>query len=91
MSLCLSLPITLAWDRRVGEQSRTALLHITNLKERRSYFALLPLVPSDTQRGDWEALTAAIGAEQPHPLAPEPQFTYGEEAVRSSLLFAQLP
>ena len=86
-----ALPLTLAWDRRVDREARTALLHISNRKDRRSFFATLARVPSNAKRADWEALTRALAEEQPHPLAREPQIELGESSVKGSLLYSQLP
>lgn len=86
-----ALPLTLAWDRRLDRETRTALLHISNLKGQSSFFATLAQVPSDAKRADWESLTLALADGQPHPLAREPQIEPGEAAVKGSLLFSQLP
>ncbi len=86
-----ALPVTLAWDRRVGKETRTAILHATNRKDRRSFFATLAQVSPDAKRPDWEALTRALGDEQPHALAQDLKCELGLDAVTSPLLFALLP
>ncbi len=90
-----ALPATLAWDRRAGQEMRTAILHITNLKERRSFFAILARVPdrvpSQASRPDWQALIKALGDEQPHPLAQDLEIEHGEDAVQIPLSTGLLP
>ncbi len=86
-----ALPISLAWDRQVGRETRTALLHISNDRSRRSFFATLAQVPPDAKRPDWEALTQALGDEQAHPLAQDLDIAHGEDAVQIPLSAGLLP
>ena len=86
-----ALPVTLAWDRQVGRGTRTALLHISNDRSRRSFFATLAQVLPDTKRPDWEALTQALGDARPHPLAHDVDIEHGEDAVQIPLSAGLLP
>jgi hypothetical protein len=86
-----ALPVILAWDRMLGSETTTALLHATNDKEARSFFATFSPVPVTARRNDWEEITSALSKGKPHPMVQDPDIVTGPEAVASSQLFAMLP
>lgn len=86
-----ALPVTLAWDRVEGAETVTTLLHSTPEKDAASFFATLKQVPTTAGMVDWEALTAALGKGQSHPLVAGLEIAIGADAITSPLLFARLP
>jgi len=86
-----ALPVTLAWDRQVGQGTRTAVLHTTTHRDRRSFFATLAQVPADTNGAGWETLTRALGDAKPHPLAEDLDIEHGEASVQLPVSAGLLP
>lgn len=85
------VPVTLAWDRLTGSNVVTALLHYTNRKDAHSFFATFQPVPTSARRQDWEAITVALGNNEPHPLSEGLEIINGKDAFTSPLLLARLP
>jgi len=85
-----ALPVTLAWDRTIGDETVTVLLHATNREDAFSFLATLQLVPATARRNDWESITLAVGKGEPHSLVSGLQVTTGFDAVRN-LQSALLP
>ncbi len=86
-----ALPVTLAWDRTMGDETVTALLHYTSQKNSNSFFATLKQVPTSARRHDWEEITSALGKWEQHPLVEGIEIATGPETFTNSLLFARLP
>ena len=78
-----ALPVTLAWDRTIGDETVTVLLHATNRKDAFSFLATLQPVPAAARRHDWESITLAVGKGEPHSLVSGLQITTGSDAVRN--------
>jgi len=87
-----ALPVTLAWDRTLGEETVTAFLYYSNRKDATSLFVTLNPVPASAGRQEWEGITAALTRGEPHPMVEwvEPAAT-GPGFETSSRLFAHLP
>lgn len=86
-----AMPVTLAWDRTMGSDTVTTLLHSTNLKSASSFFAILEQVPVTATRRDWEEIAKALGESKTHPMVKTIHSATGADAITSSLLFAHLP
>jgi predicted ATPase len=86
-----ALPVTLAWDRTVGAEVVTTLLHSALQKDTRHFFATFQQVPSTARKGDWEDITVALSRSEQHPLVLAPEIAAGPDAITSSLLSAHLP
>jgi energy-coupling factor transporter ATP-binding protein EcfA2 len=86
-----ALSVSLAWDRTVGDEAVTALLHSINQKDGRSFFATFKLVSATARRPDWEEITAALSKGKPHPLVEGLEIATGPDAITNPLLFARLP
>jgi len=86
-----ALPVTLAWDRQVGQGTRTAVLHTTNQRDRRPFFATLAQVPAGTNASDWETLTQALGDGKAHPLAEDLDIEHGEASIQIPVSAGLLP
>jgi len=86
-----TLPFTLAWDRTIGDEKVTSLLHFTNQKDTRSFFATFKTVPSTTKRLEWEEITAALSQNKSHPLVEGLEIITGPDSIYNSLLFSRLP
>lgn len=78
-----ALPVTLAWDRTIEDETVTVLLHSTNRKDALSFLATLQLVPATARRPDWESITLAVGRGEPHPLVEGLKITTGRDAIRT--------
>ncbi len=86
-----ALPVTLAWDRLQGTETVTTVLHSTSDKDAVPFFASLKQVPVTSRRSDWEAICAALGEGNPHPLVKGLEIVTGSDAITTPLLFARLP
>ncbi len=86
-----TLPVTLSWDRTLGVEAVTALLHSTNRKDALSFFATCKPVPISARRPDWERIIATMSKGEHHPLAEGLEMITGPDAITSPLLFSRLP
>lgn len=86
-----ALPVTLGWDRSEGTETVTTILHYTNVKEVRSFFAALEQVSTKATRLEWETITDALSKGEPHPLIESLEIATGPDAIFNPLLFARLP
>lgn len=86
-----ALPVTLAWDRTMGDQVVTTLLHSTNMKEARSFFAILDRAPVTATRNDWDEIVTALRKGEGHPMIKSSDVVTGPEAILNPILFAHLP
>ena len=85
------LPVTVAWDRDLGNGLVTVLLHFSYKKDEPSFFAILQPVENRYKRCDWEEITAALGDEGTHPMVNVIQSEFGPDAITHSSLWAHLP
>ncbi|MGB3222813.1 MAG: AAA family ATPase [Desulforhopalus sp.] len=85
------LPVTLAWDRTIGNNTSTVILHSTNQKKEVSFVATLKQMPISIHRHEWETITAALSKDRQHPLVEVLDKITGTDAITSSLLFSMLP
>ncbi len=86
-----ALPVTLAWDRTMGDEAVTALLHSTNRKDAHSFFATFKPVRAIARRLDWEEITSALSKEASHPMVEGLEILTGLDAITDSRLLARLP
>lgn len=86
-----ALPFTLAWDRTVGEETVSALLHTVGGKNDISFFATCRPITFAARRQDWEEIIHAVRLDAPHPLFEKREIITGSEAITSPLLYARLP
>jgi hypothetical protein len=87
----LALPVTLAWDRTIGAETVSAILHATNRKDGLSFFATFKPVPLSARRLDWEDITFALRNGESHSLVEGPEIVNGPDAFTHPRLFALLP
>jgi hypothetical protein len=85
-----SLPATLAWNRKSGSETVTALFHYPGRKSD-SFLATFEPVPDSARRGDWENLTEALVKDQSSKLVKGIKRAISTDIVGSSLLMAMLP
>jgi predicted ATPase len=85
------LPFTLAWDRTIGNTTVTALLHFTNHKTDRSFFAAFEPIPVSAKHHDWESIITSLTNGEAHPLVKELEIVDGPDALTSPMLYARLP
>lgn len=84
-----ALPLTLAWDRTVGRERFTALLHYPSDSDNAPWFAVFKRVPDTATEYDWQAQVQGMGKEGPF---GEPLHFVGDgEPITTSLLQAHLP
>jgi len=85
------LPVTLAWDRTIGSEIVTSVIHYTNQKEANSFFATFKQAPTTARRQDWEDIVAMLGKGESHPFIESLEIELDRYAVENSLLFSRLP
>ena len=85
-----ALPVTLAWNRKSGSETVTALFHYPG-KKADSFFATFEPVPGSARHGDWANLTVALGKDQSSNLVEGIERVTGADAITSSMLMAMLP
>jgi energy-coupling factor transporter ATP-binding protein EcfA2 len=85
-----ALPVTVAWDRTIGNTALTSLLRYTG-KKSDTLFATFKLVPGNGSRNDWAEIIACLSSGQPNRLIEGRELVTGPGLLSSPMLFAHLP
>jgi hypothetical protein len=82
-------PITLAWDRRIGTESVTAIFHRDTQTPERTFFSAPPRLPDALDEAQWQAMIAGIADGTGD--FQETRVERGTDAWMGSYLQAHLP
>jgi predicted ATPase len=87
-----ALPVTVAWDRRIGAAIETTLLHYPNLESVNPFFVILAQVPDTVRRREWEQITSALSKDGTHPrIQKVSEIAFGLDTIIDPRLYAHLP
>lgn len=86
-----SFPLTLAWDRKRGEETKTVLVHFPGRNGEPPFFAVFRPLPADMKRHEWEAKIAELRRLDSSHSTVDMPFVKDQEAFSDGRLFAHLP